>query len=292
MIEILKAILFGIVEGITEWLPISSTGHLILLNEFVTLKMSEEFQSMFDVVIQLGAILAVIVLFFHKLNPFAPSKNAAQKKQTWNLWFKVVAAIIPSGVVGVLLDDWMDAHLHNGIVVSIALIVYGIAFILVERRNTRGKYTRISGKDGPTVAFTREQKVENVFDITYKTAILIGLFQCLSLVPGTSRSGSTILGAILIGVGRSAGAEFSFFMAIPTMLGASAIKMLKFLLTGVGITGMEVGVLIVGCVVSFIVSLLVIKGLMDYVRRHSFSAFGVYRIVLGIIVLAYFGFLA
>ena len=291
MIEILKAVLFGIVEGITEWLPVSSTGHIILLDEFIQLNASDEFKSMFDVVIQLGAILAVIVLFFHKLNPFAPSKSKEEKSQTWTLWFKVIAAIIPSGVVGVLLDDWMDAHLHNGIVVSIALIVYGIAFILVERNN-QGKYTKLAGKDGPTVIFSREKKVDNVFDITYKTALIIGCFQCLSLVPGTSRSGSTILGAILIGVGRAAGAEFSFFMAIPTMLGASAIKMLKFLLTGVGITGLEIGVLIVGCVVSFIVSLLVIKGLMDYVRRHSFSAFGVYRIVLGIVVLAYFALLA
>ena len=288
MIELLKAVLFGIVEGITEWLPVSSTGHLILLNEFVTLKMSEEFNSMFDVVIQLGAILAVIVLFFHKLNPFAPSKSADEKKQTWNLWFKVVAAIIPSGVVGVLLDDWMDAHLHNGIVVSIALIVYGIAFILVERRNTFGKYQKIAGKDGPTVIFSIPNAISDVHDITYKTALLIGTFQCLSLVPGTSRSGSTILGAILIGVGRSAGAEFSFFMAIPTMLGASAIKGLKFILSGVSATGTEIGVLVVGCVVSFIVSLLVIKGLMEYVRKHSFSVFGIYRIVLGVVVLAYF----
>ena len=272
MFEVLKAILFGIVEGVTEWLPISSTGHLILLNEFVHLKVSEEFQSMFDVVIQLGAILAVIVLFFHKLNPFAPSKSVVEKKQTWNLWFKVVAAIIPSGVVGILFDDWMDAHLHNGVVVSIALIVYGIAFILVERRNT-GKHLRI---------------IDDVHGIDYKTAILIGVFQCLSLVPGTSRSGSTILGAILLGVGRSAGAEFSFFMAIPTMLGASAIKFLKFLLSGATAGAMEIAVLIVGCVVSFIVSLMVIRALMEYVRKHSFSAFGVYRIVLGIIVLAYF----
>ena len=272
MIEILKAVLFGIVEGITEWLPVSSTGHLILLNEFVRLNVSEEFNSMFDVVIQLGAILAVIVLFFHKLNPFAPSKSAVEKKQTWNLWFKVVAAIIPSGVVGVLFDDWMDAHLHNGIVVSIALIVYGIAFILVERRN-QGKHLKA---------------ISDVHDIDYKTAILIGVFQCLSLVPGTSRSGSTILGAILIGVGRSAGAEFSFFMAIPTMLGASAIKLLKFMLSGVAITGTEIGVLAVGSIVSFVVSMLVIKGLMEYVRKHTFSLFGVYRIVLGIIVLAYF----
>ena len=276
MIELLKAVLFGIVEGITEWLPVSSTGHLILLNEFVTLNMSEEFNSMFDVVIQLGAILAVIVLFFHKLNPFAPSKSSLEKKQTWHLWFKVCAAIIPSGVLGVLFDDWMDANLHNGIVVSIALIVYGIAFILVERRN-QGRYVKA---------------ISDVHDIGYKTAILIGVFQCLSLVPGTSRSGSTILGAILIGVGRSAGAEFSFFMAIPTMLGASAIKGLKFLLSGVEATGTEIGVLIVGCIVSFIVSLLVIKGLMEYVRKHSFSVFGVYRIVLGVIVLAYFALFA
>ena len=291
MIELLKAILFGIVEGITEWLPISSTGHLILLNEFVTLNMSDEFQSMFDVVIQLGAILAVIVIFFRKLNPFDPGKDAPAKKQTWNLWFKVIAAIIPSGVVGVLFDDWMDAHLHNGIVVSIALIVYGIAFLLVEQRNNRGRFQKIAGKDGPTVIFSIPNAISDVHDITYKTALLIGTFQCLSLVPGTSRSGSTILGAILIGVGRSAGAEFSFFMAIPTMLGASAIKGLKFILSGVAVTGTEIGVLVVGSVVSFIVSMLVIKGLMEYVRKHSFAAFGVYRIVLGVIVLAYFALL-
>ena len=274
MIEILKAVLFGIVEGITEWLPVSSTGHIILLDEFIQLSATDEFKSMFDVVIQLGAILAVIVLFFHKLNPFAPSKSQGEKKQTWDLWFKVIAAIIPSGVVGVLLDDWMDAKLHNGIVVSIALIVYGIAFILVERNN-QAKHLKT---------------VEDVHDIDYKTALLIGAFQCLSLVPGTSRSGSTILGAIAIGVSRSAGAEFSFFMAIPTMLGASAIKGLKFLLSGVSATGTEIGVLIVGCIVSFVVSLLVIRGLMEYVRKHSFAAFGVYRIILGIIVLAYFAF--
>ena len=274
VIELLKAVLFGIVEGVTEWLPISSTGHLILLDEFISLNVSDAFKSMFDVVIQLGAILAVIVLFFHKLNPFSPSKTSDEKKQTWELWFKVIVSIIPSGIVGVLFDDWMDAHLHNGIVVSSALIVYGVAFILVENRR-QGKFL---GKNA----------VDNVYDITYRTALIIGLFQCLSLIPGTSRSGSTILGAILIGVGRSAGAEFSFFMAIPTMLGASAIKGLKFLLSGVSATGTEIGVLIVGCVVSFVVSLLVIRGLMQYVRSHSFSAFGVYRIVLGIVVLVYF----
>ena len=274
MIELLKAVLFGIVEGITEWLPISSTGHLILLNEFVKLNMSDAFQSMFDVVIQLGAILAVIVLFFYKLNPFAPSKTPAAKRHTWRLWYKVIVAILPSGIVGVLFDDWMDAHLHNGIVVSIALIVYGIAFILVERMN-EGKKPRVN----------------DVFDIDYKTALLIGAFQCLSLIPGTSRSGSTILGAILIGVGRSAGSEFSFFMAIPTMLGASAIKLLKFLVSGNSATLTEIGVLIIGCIVSFVVSLVVIRALMEYVRKHSFSAFGIYRIVLGAVVLLYFAFI-
>ena len=271
MIELLKAVLFGIVEGVTEWLPISSTGHLILLNEFVYLKVSEEFQSMFDVVIQLGAILAVIVLYFRKLNPFDSGKSSGEKKQTWDLWFKVIAAIIPSGVVGILLDDWMDAHLHNAVVVAVALIVYGIAFLVVEKGNHKAP-----------------KKIGDVHEIDYKTALLIGAFQCLSLVPGTSRSGSTILGAILIGVARPAGAEFSFFMAIPTMLGASAIKGLKFLMSGVAITGTEVGVLVVGCTVSFLVSMLAIKALMGYVRKHTFSLFGVYRILLGMVILAYF----
>ena len=270
-IEILKAILFGIVEGITEWLPVSSTGHIILLDEFIFLAGSEEFKSMFDVVIQLGAIIAVIVLFFSKLNPFDARKNEKQKTMTWGLWFKVCVAILPSGIVGVLFDDWMDAHLHNGIVVALMLIAYGIAFIFVERRN-----------EGLT------PKINSVWSIDLRTAILIGCFQCLSLIPGTSRSGSTILGAILLGVARGAGAEFSFFMAIPTMVGASAIKLLKFLMSGVGATGTEIMVLIVGCVVSFIVSLLVIKALMEYVRKHSFASFGYYRIGLGAVVLLYF----
>ena len=271
IIEILKAVLFGIVEGITEWLPVSSTGHIILLDEFVYLAGSDEFKSMFDVVIQLGAIIAVIVLFFSKLNPFDARKNERQRTMTWGLWFKVCVAILPSGIVGVLFDDWMDAHLHNGIVVALMLIAYGIAFIFVERRN-----------EGLT------PKINSVWAIDLRTAILIGCFQCLSLIPGTSRSGSTILGAILLGVGRGAGAEFSFFMAIPTMVGASAIKLLKFLLSGVGATGTEIMVLLVGCVVSFIVSLLVIKALMEYVRKHSFASFGYYRIGLGAVVLIYF----
>ena len=274
MIEILKSILFGIVEGVTEWLPISSTGHLILLNELVRLNVSEEFRSMFDVVIQLGAILAVVVLFFHKLNPFARDKSPEQRAGTWKLWGLVVLSILPSGVVGVLFDDWMDAHLHNAWVVSLALIVYGVAFIAVERRN-----------QGLT------PKVASVWDVDWKTALAIGAFQCLSLVPGTSRSGSTILGGILLGVSRGAAAEFSFFMAIPTMLGASAIKLLKFFMSGVGFAGQEVGILLVGCLVSFLVSILVIRGLMEYVRKHSFSAFGVYRILLGAAVLLYFAFI-
>ena len=274
MFEILKAILFGIVEGVTEWLPVSSTGHLILLNEFINLDVTESFQKMFDVVIQLGAIVAVIVLFFHKLNPFSPKKSPARKRKTWELWFKVCVAILPSGVIGILFDDLLEQYLHGGIPVAIALILYGVAFILVERRNA-----------GKTPA------IKDVYDIDYKTALLIGCFQVLSLWPGTSRSGSTILGAILLGVGRSAGSEFSFFMAIPTMLGASAIKLLKYFLeTGFGMTGMEFGILLVGMVVSFVVSLLVIRALMEYVRKHSFSAFGVYRIALGVVVLVYFLF--
>lgn len=271
MIEVLKAVLFGIVEGITEWLPVSSTGHLILLNEFINLNVSDEFQSMFDVVIQLGAILAVCALFFRKLNPFDRGKSDEQKKQTWTLWFKVIAAIIPSGIVGVLFDDWMDAHLHNGIVVAIMLIVYGVAFIAVEKWNEH-----------------RELRYHDVNNLPWGTAMIIGVSQCLSLVPGTSRSGSTILGGILAGVSRGTAAEFSFFMAIPTMVGASGIKLLKFFLSGVSFTAMDMLILLVGCTVSYIVSLLVIKGLMNYVRKHSFSAFGVYRIVLGIAVLLYF----
>ena len=271
IIEILKAILFGIVEGITEWLPVSSTGHMILLDEFIKLKVSPEFYEMFQVVIQLGAIGAVIALFFHKLNPFSPKKTDKQKLGTWRLWIKVVVAVLPSAVLGLALDDWMDEHLYNYVVVAIALIVYGVAFLFVERLN-----------EGKELAITSVNKID------YKTALLIGAFQCLSLIPGTSRSGSTILGAILLGVSRSAGAEFSFFLAIPTMLGASALKFLKFLLEGVSVTGTEVLVLLVGTVVSFIVSMLVIKALMEYVRKRSFAVFGYYRIVLGFLVIGYF----
>lgn len=273
ILELLKAVLFGIVEGITEWLPISSTGHMILLDQLVKLQVSPEFYEMFQVVIQLGAILAVVLLFFHKLNPFSPKKSPKARNQTWQLWFKVVVAVIPSAVLGLLLDDWMEAHLYNYVVVAIALIVYGAAFLYLEQGN---------GRIAP--------RIKSVHAIDYKTALLIGAFQCLSLIPGTSRSGSTILGAILLGVGRSAGAEFSFFLAIPTMVGASGLKLVKFLASGVSVTGVEIGVLLIGCLVSFLVSFLVIKALMDYVRNHSFRVFGIYRIALGIVVLIYFLF--
>ena len=270
-IEILKAILFGIVEGITEWLPISSTGHLILLDEFIHLKVTPEFYEMFQVVIQLGAILAVIVLFFQKLNPFSPAKSEPEKQDTWHLWAKVVVGVAPSALLGLLLDDWMDAHLYHYAVVALMLILYGGGFMLVEYLR-RGKTVKIS----------------EVSQLDYRTALLIGAFQCLSLIPGTSRSGATILGALLLGVSRGAGAEFSFFLAIPTMLGASALKLLKYILEGIAPTATEIWVLLVGCLVSFLVSILVIRVLMDFVRKHTFSSFGIYRIVLGIAVLIYF----
>jgi undecaprenyl-diphosphatase len=248
----------------------------LLLDEFVKLKVSEEFFEMFQVVIQLGAILAVLVLFFHKLNPFSRKKGSVEKGQTWQLWAKVVVAVIPSAVLGLLLDDWMDEKLYNFVVVAIALIIYGVAFILVERQNKLAK-----------------AKIQNVHQIDYRTALLIGAFQCLSLIPGTSRSGSTILGGILLGVSRPAAAEFSFFLAIPTMLGASGLKIVKYgyeCLKGEAPypNTTEIVVLIVGCIVSFLVSLLVIRALMKFVRQRPFSSFGVYRIVLGAMVLGYF----
>lgn len=272
--EILKAVLFGIVEGITEWLPISSTGHMILLNQFVNLDVSAEFWEMFEVVIQLGAILAVVVLFFHKLNPFSGRKSTVEKKQTWTMWFKVIVAIIPSGIVGILLDDFFNEHFFNYVVVAISLIVYGVAFIIIEKTRK------------PSMI-----KVDSINDISYKHAFLIGIFQMLSIIPGTSRSGSTILGAMLFGLSRTCAAEFSFYMAIPTMAGASLVKILKFSLGDApAVSSTEWIVLAIGCIVAFAVSLAAIKYLMEYVKRHSFSAFGVYRIILGAAVLAYFLF--
>ena len=270
-LELLKALLYGIVEGITEWLPVSSTGHLILLGELCPLQVSEAFSEMFDVVIQLGAILAVIVLFFRKLNPFAPSKSPVEKKATWGLWFRVCVAVVPSAVVGILLDDWLDEHLYNYITVAIALAVYGVLFILIEKCKPADK-----------------AKVPGVESIDYKLAFLIGMFQMLALIPGTSRSGSTILGAMLLGCSRGAAAEFSFFMAIPTMLGASLLKVVKLFAEGVTVTALEWGILAVGCVSAFLVSLAAIRFLMDFVKKHSFASFGWYRIALGILVLGYF----
>lgn len=269
--EIIKAIFLGIVEGITEWLPVSSTGHMIVFDEFVKLNVSDAFKEMFFVVIQLGAILAVPVLFFDKLNPFSKKKSEAERKSTLSLWGKVIVGALPAAVIGFLLDDLFDKYFYNYIVVSIALIVYGVAFILIEYKN-RGKAYRI----------------ENVEALTYKDALIIGSFQVLSLIPGTSRSGSTIIGGMLTGVSRSASAEFSFFMAIPIMLGASGLKIIKFIIGGFTATGTEIGLLLIGIAVSFLVSLAAIKFLMDFVKRHSFSPFGIYRVILGIFVLSFF----
>ena len=271
MLEMLKVILLGIVEGITEWLPISSTGHLILVEEFVQLQASDAFREMFNVVIQLGAILAVVVLYFHKLNPLSPQKSKAEKKQTMELWYKVIVACLPAAVLGLLLDDWMYAHLHNYIVVSLMLVLYGIFFIVIETWNKK-----------------KLPKVTELNDLTYQTALIIGMFQVLSLVPGTSRSGATIVGALLIGVSRYVATEFTFFLAIPVMFGASGLKIVKFLADGGGFTGTEAALLIVGCAVAFVISILAIKFLMGYIKKNDFKVFGYYRIILGILVLGYF----
>lgn len=266
-IEILKVIFLGIVEGITEWLPISSTGHMLLVDEFITLNMSEAFKEMFFVVIQLGAILAVVVMFWKKMFPFQ-FKNKTQpiiKKDTFSLWFKVVIACIPGAIITILFDDYIEAHLHTPIVIAAALVFYGIAFISIEIWNKK--------------RFPTTSKLE---DITYQTAFLIGLFQVLSIIPGTSRSGATIVGALLIGVSRVAAAEFTFFLAVPVMFGLSAIKIMKF---GISFTSTELLILVIGVVVAFAVSILVIKFLMEYIKKHDFKVFGWYRIALGIAVL-------
>lgn len=269
MLDILKSIILGIIEGITEWLPISSTGHLIVADEFIKLNMSKDFMDMFNVVIQLGAILAVVVIYFKQMWPFSLKREENYiKKDTFSMWFKVIVAILPAAVIGIPLDDFFEAKLHNYIVVALALIVYGIAFIFIEKRNKSLK-----------------PKVQSIAEITYKDALLIGCFQALSLIPGTSRSGSTILGAILIGVSRVAAAEFSFYMAVPVMFGASAIKLLKF---GFNFTGAQMTILLVGMLTAFVVSVIAIKFLMSYIKKRDFTAFGYYRIILGIIVLLYF----
>ena len=273
ILEILKTILIGIVEGITEWLPVSSTGHMILVEEFVKLKASEAFLEMFNVVIQLGAIFAVIVLFFPKLWPFTTKEKGWIKKDTWMMWFKVIAGVLPAAVLGLLFDDVLDEMFYNYQTVAVTLIVYGVLFIVVETWN-KGKRPKI-------------RKIEQV---SFKTAFLIGMFQVLSLIPGTSRSGATILGALILGCSRYIGAEFSFFMAIPTMVGVSALKIAKFLLEN-SFKPNEIIILLVGMAVSFVVSFVCIKKLMEYVKKRDFSFFGWYRIVLGVLVLAYALFL-
>lgn len=269
--EILKAIVIGIVEGITEWLPISSTGHMILLNELVRLDVSAEFLEMFLVVIQLGAILAVPVLFMDRLNPFL--KSGEERKNVLSIWGRVLIGSIPACILGFLLDDLLDEYLYNYVVVALALIIYGIIFIFVEKIRAENK-----------------SEINSVNEMKNSDALKIGAFQVLSLIPGTSRSGSTILGGMISGISREASAEFSFFMAIPIMLGASGLKIMKFLIEGFTATGEEIVLLLVGIVVSFIVSLFVIKFLMDFVKRHDFKVFGYYRIILGAIVLVYFLF--
>lgn len=273
-IEILKVVFLGIVEGITEWLPISSTGHMLLVDEFISLNASDDFKEMFFVVIQLGAILAVVTIFWNKMWPFQlkDKTQPVMKKDTWSIWFKTVVACIPGAIVTILFDDYIEAHLHTAVVISIALIFYGIAFIVIENWNK-----------------SRTPKVETLNDITYKTAFLIGMFQVLSIIPGTSRSGATIIGALLIGVSRVAAAEFTFFLAVPVMFGLSALKMIKF---GLSFTSAEFAILIIGCVVAYLVSIVVIKFLMSYIKKHDFKVFGWYRIVLGVIVLAYFALFA
>ena len=266
LMELFKAALIGIVQGITEWLPVSSTGHMILFNEFIKMNVSETFMSTFLVVIQFGSRLAVLTIFFKKLNPFDVSKTKIQKSETIDLWIKVIIAVIPSGILGLLFDDTIDALFFNPTTVAIALIVYGIIMIMLENRN-------------------KKPSVNSFFEVSYKLAIGIGLFQCLALIPGTSRSGSTIIGAVLLGTSRYIATEFSFFLAVPTMLGASALKLVK---TGFAFSGFEWLILATGSIVAYIVSILAIKFLLDYIKKHDFKVFGYYRIVLGILVLAYF----
>lgn len=271
MFEIFKVIIFGIVEGITEWLPISSTGHMILLEEFISLNVRPEFWNIFLVVIQLGAIIAVIIIYFNRLNPFSPSKTSAEKKETWLTWFKVVIGCIPAIILGLFLNDWMEKTLMNWFIVALALIIYGIAFIWVEKRNEN-----------------QQPVVTSMSAMTYQQAFKIGLFQALSLVPGTSRSGSTILGATILGTSRSVAADFSFFMSIPIMIGASALKLLSAFMNDFRFTGYEFTLLAIGMIVAFFVSIVTIKFLLRYIQRNDFKAFGWYRIGLGIIVILYF----
>ncbi|MEG1426565.1 MAG: undecaprenyl-diphosphate phosphatase [Oscillospiraceae bacterium] len=270
IVEILKVIVIGIVEGVTEWLPISSTGHMLLLDQFLQLKVTPEFKEMFFVVIQLGAILAVVLIFWKKMFPFNLKEQPHVKMETVSLWLKVLVAFIPSGIIGFLFDDFLEKYLGTPIVIAAMLIIYGVLFIVVENWNRH-----------------RRPRIRRLSDISYQTAFMIGAFQILSLIPGTSRSGATIIGALLIGVSRVAAAEFTFFLAVPTMFGASAYKLLKF---GFNFSGAELMTLAIGMIVAFVVSVIAITFLMGYIKKHNFKVFGWYRIVLGAIVLLYFLF--
>lgn len=269
-IELLKAIFFGVIEGVTEWLPISSTGHLILVQEFIRLHQDKSFMEMFNIVIQLGAIIAVIVIYFERLNPFQPGKSPQQIRLTWQLWLKVAIACIPSIIIAVPLDDWFEAHFNHMLPIAIALIVYGVAFLWIEKRHQ-----------------TLEPRVVKLSRMSYKTAFFIGCFQVLSIIPGTSRSGATILGAIILGASRTVAADFTFFLAIPTMFGYSGLKALKFFIDGNHLTLSQLLVLLVASLTAFAVSLYVIKLLTDYVKKHDFTVFGRYRIVLGSLLIVY-----
>ena len=306
-VELLKSAFLGLVEGITEWLPISSTGHMILVDEFIQLDVSEDFWNMFLVVIQLGAILAVCVLYFHELNPFSPSKGKEGRRATWTLWGKIILGCIPAAVIGLPLDDFMEEHFYNAVVVAAALIVYGILFIVIENWRARkrekilagqvqskgrpaGRHYASSiqvqeGKDSENADFGT---ITSLDQLSWKTALGIGCFQVLSLVPGTSRSGSTIIGGLLLGCTRSVASKFTFFLAIPVMFGASGLKLVKYFLEGGAFDAEGIAILAVGCIVAFVVSLLTIRWLMSFVRNHDFKGFGVYRIILGVVVLAYF----
>lgn len=325
IIEALKSLLIGIVEGVTEWLPISSTGHMILVDDFVQLQVSPEFLALFLVVIQIGAILAVLTLYFHKLNPLSPRKNADEKRATWRLWGMVAIGCIPAAVVGILLDDWVNAHFYNKVTVAAMLILYGVVFIVMERRNRRrmrraraavrnqararveqppaprGRHARVQAPSHPAPAHACATdldaaaergvfRIADVDDIDWKTALKIGCFQVLAIVPGTSRSGATIIGGMLCGCSRTAAAEFTFFLAIPVMFGWGLLKTVKYIAElGLAMTGTEIAVLVTGILTAFVVSVVSIKFLMGYIKKNDFTAFGVYRIVVGIVVLAYFG---
>ncbi len=299
LVELIKAAVYGIVEGVTEWLPVSSTGHMLLLEQFLPMDVSEDFWNMFLVVIQLGAILAVCVMFFHRLNPFSPRKSVGERRDTWSLWGKTIVACLPAAVIGIPIDDWMEANLGSPFVIATALIVYGVAFIVIETvRERRAAAVAVSGRhfasadlgDAPTRSELADAgaRVRELEALDWKTAIGIGIFQVLSIVPGTSRSGSTIIGGLLLGCSRTVVAEFTFFLAIPVMFGASGLRLVKYLLAGNALSGTEATVLLTGCVVAFLVSLAVIRFLMAFVRRHDFKPFGWYRIVLGVAVIAWF----